>query len=237
MSLVELGWLDLIGAVLGFVFTLLIFSYIIADNPLFRFTIFLFIGISSGFVTIIVIYNVLLPRLVVPLISGNQGQQLLGLIPLALSVLLLMKISPRTAHWGNSAMAYLVGVGAATAIGGGLLGTLFPQMGALINLFDVSGIQQIGGNLIISLINAVIILLGTIATLAFFHFGIRSKGNQTGLQQGWIENLSQLGRIFIAVTFGVLFAGVFSAALIALVERLSFLVDFIKPLVTLIVTM
>ena len=237
MISIELGWVDLIGLVFGFVFTLLVFSYILGDNPLFRFTIYLFIGISSGFAAIITIYNVLFPRLILPLINANQGERLLGLVPLALSALLLTKISPKLAHWGNPAMAYLVGVGAATAIGGGLLGTLFPQIGASINLFDISGIQASGESLIGRLINGVIILLGTVTTLAYFHFGVRTKDNQTSLQQTWIDNMSQLGRIFIAVTLGVLFAGIYSAALIALVERLQFLVNFIRSLLSPFFTM
>jgi hypothetical protein len=228
MMLTELGMADFIGMGLGFIFTLLVFSYLLGDNPLFRFTIYLFIGISSGFITIITIYNVLFPRLILPLISTNQSERLLVLIPLALSALLLLKVSPRLAHWGNPAMAYLVGVAAAAAIGGGLLGTLLPQVSASINLFDISGIQASGDNLISSLINGIIILTGTVATLAFFHFGAPKPEGQATLFQTWVDNLSQLGKIFIAVTFGVLFSGVYSATLIALVERLQFLVNFIR---------
>lgn len=232
MILAELGLADLIGVFLGFVFTLFVFSYILGDNPLFRFAIYLFIGISSGFVAIIAIYNVLLPRLVLPLLSSDQNERLLGLIPLTLSALLLMKISPRLARWGNPAMAYLVGVGAATAIGGGILGTLFPQVSASINLLDISSIQEMDENLIGRLTNGIIILVGTVTTLAFFHFGAASKGDQASLPLGWIDNMRQLGMIFIAVTFGVLFAGVYSAALIALVERLTFIVNFIRSLLS-----
>ncbi|MFU8771752.1 MAG: hypothetical protein ACNA8H_04945 [Anaerolineales bacterium] len=237
MTFAELGLADLIGIALGFIFTLLVFSYILGDNPLFRFTVYLFIGISSGFIAIITIYNVLLPRLVIPLIYANPSERLLGLIPLALSVLLLLKVSPRLARWGSPAMAYLVGVGAATAIGGGMLGTLFPQVGASINLFDISAIQESGANLIGQLVNGIVILVGTVTSLAFFHFGARKSADQAGLAQSWIDNMSQLGRIFIAVTLGVLFAGVYSAALIAMVERLNFLVDFVRSLLTVFISM
>jgi len=34
--------------------------------------------------------------------------------------------------------------------------------------------------------------------------------------------------VFIAITFGFIFAGVYSAAMVALVEQLSFIVDFLK---------
>ena len=46
----------------------------------------------------------------------------------------------------------------------------------------------------------------------------------------WLESLGQVGQILVAITFGVLFAGVYAAALVALIERLSSLVNFLKPL-------
>ena len=56
-----MGWLDGIGAFLGFVLTLLIFSYLIGDNPLFRITVHIFIGVSAGFAAVIALENVILP--------------------------------------------------------------------------------------------------------------------------------------------------------------------------------
>ena len=78
-------------------------------------------------------HQVLYPRLVVPLFEGNLGDRLLAFIPLVLGLLLLFKLSPRTAHLGNPSMAFLVGVGAAVAIGGAVMGTLFPQTRASMN--------------------------------------------------------------------------------------------------------
>jgi hypothetical protein len=43
--------------------------------------------------------------------------------------------------------------------------------------------------------------------------------------------LSWVGQIFIAITFGVLFAGAFTAAMTALIERWSFILDFIRTLI------
>jgi len=43
-----------------------------------------------------------------------------------------------------------------------------------------------------------------------------------------------IGQSFIAVTFGVLFAGIFSAALVALIERFEFIVNFMESLFSLV---
>jgi hypothetical protein len=134
------------------------------------------------------------------------------------------------ARWGNVSMAYLVGVGAAVAIGGALLGTLFPQVEATINLFDLQIGQESGSSIIFQFVNGSIILVGALTTLAYFHFGISAGADQPSHRPPWIEWMAQAGKIFIAIAFGVLFAGVYSAALVALIERLYFIVDFVRTL-------
>ena len=71
-------------------------------------------------------------------------------------------------------------------------------------------------------------LTGTVLTLASFHF-------TTGQRRGWnakrypiFEGIAWIGRIFIAITLGVLFAGVYMAALTAMIERLSSIINFIR---------
>ena len=127
MSAMGMSLPDLIGALLGFVLTISIFSYIWKDNALFRVAAHLFIGVTAGYMTIVVIYNVILPKMVLPFITGDQSAKIFAILFLILGVLMLTKISPRLSRLGNPAVAYLVGIGAATAIGGAVVGTLFPQ--------------------------------------------------------------------------------------------------------------
>ncbi len=226
---------DWIGAFLGFVLTLLVFSYLIGDNPLFRITLHMFIGVSAGFAAVIAIYNVILPRLIDPLFMSDRGEQVLALFPLILAGLLFSKISPRFAFIGNLPMAYLVGVSAAAAIGGAVTGTLIPQVIASMNLFDVQTSQAFDANVGLRLLNGIIILIGTLATLAYFQFGKFSEASQRAQIQTWIEGLGQIGQVFIAITFGFLFAGIFSAALTALIGRVLSSVDLFKAILGLFV--
>lgn len=221
---------DWIGAFLGFILTLLVFSYLIGDNPLFRITLHLFIGVSAGFVAVVAIYNVILPRLFVPIFINNRSEQILSLFPLILAGLLFSKISPRFAFIGNLPMSYLVGVSAAAAIGGAVTGTLIPQVLASMNLFAVQSDQAFNANVGLRLVNGIIILIGTVATLAYFQFGKSSQPSEKTQFQTWIDGLGQIGQVFIALTFGFLFAGILSAALTALIGRVLFLVDFIRDL-------
>ena len=214
--------LDFITAIVSFLFTLMVLSYLVGDNPLFRAAIYIFIGVSAGYAAAVTWYQVLWPKLVLPLISGSMLERVLTLIPLLLGILLLMKLSPRTARLGNPAMAFMVGAGAAVAVGGAVLGTLFPQTQASINLFDL----KTGGIVSERIFEGSIILVGTLTTLVYFHFS--AKATPSGPQSGrLVEILSGIGQVFIAITFGVLFAGIYAAAMTALVERLSFLWSFI----------
>jgi len=226
---------DWVGAFLGFVLTLLVFSYLIGDNPLFRIAMHMFIGVSAGFAAVVAIYNVILPRLIDPLFISDRGEQILAIFPLILAGLLFSKISPRFAFIGNLPVSYMVGVSAAAAIGGAVTGTLIPQVIASMNLFDVQTSQAFDANVGLRLVNGIIILVGTLATLAYFQFGKFSGSSQRTQLQAWIEGLGQIGQVFIAIMFGFLFAGIFSAALTALIGRVLSLVDFIGAIMGLFV--
>ena len=221
---------DLIGAIVGFVLTLMVLSYIFGDNFSFRLAIHIFIGVAAGYAAAILFYNVLWYRLVVPLLQDPLGNLTLGVPGLLLLAWMLTKASPRLARMGNPLLAYLAGVGAATAIGGAILGTIFPQVGASINLFDLQPIM-VGGRpqYVVPFIKALFILGITIVTLGYFHFGVRPQTNPSPPQRpAIIENLiAPVGHGFIAITFGVLFAGVYMAALVALIDRVRFIWEFI----------
>lgn len=221
---------EFIGALVGFILTILVFSYIFGDNPLFRLTMHIFIGVSVGFAAVVVVYSVIIFQLIVPLYQDPLGSISL-LPPLIVGVwLLVTKVSPRLARFGNPTLAYLVGVGAATAIGGAVLGTLFPQISASGILFDFDAAPATGLGMGAYFVRGLIILIGTVTTLMFFHFGTRARKDQPAQRPRWVEDLGQVGMVFIAITFGSLFAGVYSAALTALIERMNFLIDFLVPL-------
>jgi hypothetical protein len=173
---------------------------------------------------------VIFPQLINPLFSQDRLGLILTLVPLALSWLFLTKMSPGLARWGNLPVAYLIGVGAAVAVGGAVTGLIFPQAETSMNLFDLEVPRQRGLNLGFYLVNGGITLVGTLTTLAYFHFGARSTASPADQRQPWIEELAKIGQVFIAVTLGFFFAGALMAALAALIERLAFLYNFLIPL-------
>ena len=214
--------IELISGAIGLILTLLIFSYLIGDNPLFRSAIYIFIGVSSGYAAVVVWHYVLMPKLFSPLASFDLKQNWLLIVPLVLSVSLLAKLSPRISWLGSFAMALLVGVGAATALSGAVAGTLIPQSRAAMNAFAPPNFfDRLAG---------VVMLAGTVLTLIYFQFSAKRAADGSVKRNVVIEILAWGGRVFIAITFGVLFAGVYMAALTAMLERLSSMINFVKPL-------
>src|SRR5512141_219524 len=100
---------DLIGVWVGALFTLLVFSYLLGDTPLFRFAQAVFVGVTVGYATVIAIYLVLIPRLVQPLLANPIGNWPV-FIPLLLGVLLLLKGRTAWAPLASLPVAFLFGV-------------------------------------------------------------------------------------------------------------------------------
>jgi hypothetical protein len=214
---------NLVPGFLGFLLTLMILSYLVGDNPAFRVAVYIFVGVSAGYVAAVAWWQVIYPKVFLALFSGTFIDALIALVSLILGILLLMKLSSRTAWLGTPSLAFLVGVGAAVAVGGAVMGTIIPQTLASINVLNPT---TTGESWLARLFFGAILLVGTITTLVYFHFG--AKSTPGGPQRSkLVILLSRIGQVFIAITLGVLFAGVFAAALTALIERMNFIWFFL----------
>ena len=220
---ISFSW-DLVAGLISFLLTLMVLSYLVGDNPAFRVAIYLFIGVTAGYIAAIAWNQVLKPRLFQPLWQGGWTNLLL-IIPLVLGLLLFTKLSPRIAWLGSPSLALIVGVGAAVMIGGAVLGTLFPQAEAAASRFDLPPMADGFPGWLGKLSEALLMLIGTISTLVFFQFTTRKSTPGAGRGR-LVSFLARVGQVFVAITFGVLFAGALAAAMTALIERMDFLVQF-----------
>lgn len=225
-----------IGLIIGFLLTVMVLSYIIGDNFFFRLATHIFIGVSSGYAAVLIIYNVLWYQVLVPLFEtlttrkvNNLATYLVVVIPaVILGLWMLTKASPRLARWGTPVLAFLTGVGAATVIAGAIRGTIIPQAGATVNMLNIHSSPAELNKLVGWFINGLIILVGTVTTLIYFHFGIRRQEEGVPVQRSvFMEYLSTVGQGFIIVTMAVLFTGVYIAALTALIDRIRYLWEVI----------
>lgn len=150
---------DLAGTVATWVAALVtigVWSYLVGARRIFRLLQYLLAGLATGYVALLAIRDVLLPRLVTPLTS-TPGDHLL-LIPAAALVGLLLGSAwlPRRAT--TPATAVLVGGLAAFALGGAVVGTILPQMAAALIAPDGGSSDRIGQ--VIALSITVLVLIG-----------------------------------------------------------------------------
>jgi hypothetical protein len=199
-----------IGIWVGFALTLMIFSYLLGDNVLYRIAVYVFVGLAAAYVTIIAIESVIRPWLMATLFSGDTGGMAVGLIPPLLGLLLFMKASGRLARLGSLGLAFLIGLGAAVALVGAISGTLIPLAAGV-----VTGAQT-------DLINGVLILLGVLSTLIYFQYLGRRQPDDSVRRPLPVRVFGAVGQGVIAVTLGALYGGAILTSLAILSERIAF---------------
>ncbi|MFQ5611711.1 MAG: hypothetical protein ACE5H9_06220 [Anaerolineae bacterium] len=214
--------------------TLMVLSYILGDNPLFRVAEHVFVGVSIGYAVLVAFHNVF-----VPFIFRNQSIWL-ALPPLVLCLALTLKILPTqmplTSALGGIALAFLIGVGAALAVGGGLFGTLHPQAADTARLSFNAANPAYQNTLDapffldVEFLKNLIVLLGTLGTLFYFTFALRPQKYLGGFREGFVRFWGGMGRWVILITLGALFANTVSARLALLLGRLQFLADSLQIL-------
>jgi hypothetical protein len=206
---------DVIGVWVGAILTLLVFSYLLGDTPLFRIAQAIFVGVAVGYAATVALDLVLVPRLFEPLLTNPAFNWPL-FVPLILGVLLLAKLRASWAVLGNVPLAFLFGVGAALAIGGAVSGTLLPQLAAtVVSLAPTQGWDKVISN--------VLLVFGTIGALLSFRFIIPTqrvalRATNT-LARGW----GYFGRWFILIAFGAIFADTAVSRVSILINRVYYL--------------
>lgn len=199
---------ELAGFAIGILLTLFIYSYLIGDNPLYRISVHLLVGVSAAYAVVVVVRLLLLPIWEQARANPTAPESLMWLVPILFVLMLLARRLPSVSWLGNTSLALLVGIGAAVALLGSLSGTLWPQ---------IVGVQAT------SPLQGVIVAILTVCTLLAFQFtALRPRSSGVWQPAIWQRGVTAVGRIVLTITFGALFATLVSTGLILLTERLNF---------------
>lgn len=217
---------ELFTLIIGVALTVMVFSYILGDRLFFGIATHILIGVSAGFLALVVIQKIILPYLVKPLANVTDPGFLLALVPLVLSILLVLMLFRRGTQAGAIPLAFLGGVLAALAIIGVTRGTLAPQILSMIGRFEPGKLMHEAQPQWSAIVEALMILLGVISVLFVFHHRGQSKAGEV-VRPIFLQGIGSIGQIFIGITYGALFVGLFSTALIALINSLSDIIYFI----------
>ena len=217
---------DQIAMIVGAVLTLCILSYLLGDNFLYRLATHILVGAGAGYIFAVVVVNVFKSLVAEPILALQTAgaaspeqktvivtNAIVAGIGLLLGILLLFKLRPRWAFAGNVSIGYLIGVGAAVALGGALFGTLAPQIEATASATPTADPWF-----------TVIILVGTLFTLASFGFYRATRG-------GILSGVNAIGRFFLSIALGATFALVYVASVSLLIDRTQAVVDALRLIV------
>lgn len=202
--------------ILSFGLTLLVFSYLLGDNILFRLTLSVFVGLAAAFTSIVTVQTVLLPLLSSAGKTTTQFQLDVVLFGLAalLTGLLLAKPFVAFKSLTNLALAVLIAIGAAVAVAGALTGTLIPLT---LDTAALRGTDALG------LLNTAIVVIGVLSSLAYFQYRARRTDDGT-VQRGRINRvLAAVGEGFIALTLGAFYGAAILTSLTILAGHMALL--------------
>jgi hypothetical protein len=213
-----------IGTIIAALLTFMVWSYLLGDNPAFRIAEHLFVGIAVGYAIVVAWFNVVQPALFGAVAPQSPA---LAAAPLVLCLLLMAKVRPAWSGVGNIAVAFLVGVGAALAVGGALFGTLGPQVAATASLsLDPADYGDTQSALASPFLwQNLAVLVGTVGTFFYFTFNTQPQGPLGGFRETFTRFWSGIGRWVIMMMLGALFANTVTSRFALLIGRVQWLLS------------
>lgn len=205
--------------------TLAIFSFLYGDNPVYKFTESVFVGVSAGYAMVVAFWTEIVTNLFAKLLPAlarmsffpdmeqNAEPQWLYLIPLVLSVLLLLRLSPKGSWLARWPLAFFIGATAGIRLISYLEADFVGQIQNTIMPFLVFGPD--GSLFWIQSLRNTIVIVGVVSCMVYFFFSIE--------HEGFVKYVSRLGVWFLMVTFGASFAYTVMGRIALLSGRLDFL--------------
>lgn len=192
-----------LGVWLSALLSLAAFSFLIKENKFYNLAESAFIGVGTGYALVMAWSNIRTKGFQ----QIAQGDYLI-LVPMLLGLCLFAKMSQSTAWISRYPSALLMGMGSAIAIRGAVQSELISQIKATC--------------VPLNSINNIIVMVGTVATVSYFLFSMKSSGSQFASA---INGLSRLGRYVMMVSFGAAFANATMQRCAQLIDRLRFLFE------------
>lgn len=191
--------------------TLCIFSFLYKDNPLYRFGEHLFVGVTNGYSIAMTWHLILRPKLIDPLKTNFSANWFL-IIPAIIGILYLTRFIRRWSWMVRIPIAIVMGYSMGLSIPATIETSFLRQIQGTI-LTKANFVSWHAGNL--GILWSVIVLIGVLATIAYFFFSVERRGA--------LKPAARLGIIFIMIGFGASFGYTFMARISLLIGRLQFL--------------
>ena len=208
----------------GAMLTLMIFSFLYRDNPLYKFAEHLFVGVSAaywmvqGFWQQIIpnLFGKLMPRQFEGIVASAQGQEpaLAYVIPLVFGILLLLRLVPSIAWVSRWSMAFIIGYTAGTNLTRYLVSDFVIQIRKTLELPLIVDGGTLFHSVMLSFSN-IVIVGGVVCGLMYFYFSKEHTGA--------FGRASRAGIWVLTVAFGASFGYTVMARVSLLIGRLEYL--------------
>ena len=214
----QADWTDF-GIIVGAGLTLLLYSFLYKDNPLFKFAEHIYVGVAAAYIFGQYWFGGFFGMLIEPVFMQEDApasSKWLLVIPTILGLLMLTRFSRRWSWLSRISFAFFVGFGA---------GLTIPRY---ISSFILQQIEPTLRPLSLTMagFDVLVIVVGVVSVLVYFFFSVEHTGAVGGV--------SRVGIYFLMVAFGASFGYTIMARLSLLIGRISFLLeDWLKIPLTL----
>ncbi len=221
-----------VGTIMAAGITLIMYSFLYRDNPLFKIAENLYVGIALGYSTIFAWRQALKPEVYQPIFAAPTSDALLTAlmhrtVPILLGLMLVMRLSRKHGWLSRYAYAVIIGWGAGIAIPLITHSYILKQLHAAVAPLQAAPGPQAAGAEVLSqawllhvaapIFGAAVLVLGTVAVLFYFFFSVEHKGVGGAV--------SKVGIWFLMVSFGASFGYTVMGRLSLLIGRVQFLLD------------
>jgi len=221
-----------VGIFLAAGLTLIMYSFLYRDNPLFKIAENLYVGVALGYSAVMEWYQIIKMEVYDPFFAAPTSEAFwnavgIRAVPVVLGVLLLMQLSRRHNWLARYPYALMIGWGAGVGIPitvhSFILEQLHPAIAPLTEKVDPLAVQLAvlskGWLLGVALpvFGSVVILVGTVTVLFYFFFSVEHKGPA--------HIPSRIGILFLMVAFGASFGYTVMGRVSLLIGRAQFLLN------------
>ena len=211
-----------IGVWLAALLSLCILSFLWGDNPLYKLAESIFVGVSAGYAMVVGFWTGIVQNLLAKIIPDLMRQSFLPaleggpdfvyLVPLVLSVMMLMRLSPVGSWIARWPLAFFIGATAGIRLLGYFESDFLRQIESTIVPLVV--MTDAGVSWADTLKN-ITVTVGVLTCLVYFFFSVEHRG-VAGVA-------SRVGIWFLMITFGAGFGYTVMGRIALIAERLNFL--------------
>jgi len=221
-----------IGIILAAGLTLIMYSFLYRDNPLFKAAENLYVGVTLGY-TLITTYRLALKPDIIdalfidpPTLRVFAGEFARRFVPIVLGLFLLTRLSRKYAWLSRYSYTLMVGWGAGIGIPIVVHTFILQQIQPAIRpLLDAETYRALApfswltlsSPALWSIIGTLVILVGTVCVLFYFFFSMEHKGAGGAV--------SRVGIWFLMISFGASFGYTVMARVSLLIGRVQFLIE------------